>query len=237
MVNLIQAYRAGTITHDEYLEFRGLGYEDSDSVQLDSVRSAEVVTISYMNLASGHSWTVRAGETQLGYIGPTRDLDNYGDMIIAGDVIFVYNDGHIENEGTITVTGNMELRELPSNIDNSDVELVDPTGLLATAAKQDAIIAAIITTRTPKGNAPKNVTTAGVRVALASAQVYKELIITAKSTNTGNIYVGDSTVSSSAGIIAILPSGGYISLNFVDAATIYLDADVSLEGVSFGGLI
>jgi hypothetical protein len=114
--------------------------------------------------------------------------------------------------------------------------------ILATAISGGHMQADILTlpadaTRTPKGNAPKNVTTAGVRVALASTQVYKELTIIAKSTNTGNIYIGDSTVSSTAGIIAILPAGAYVTMNFVDAATLYLGADVSGEGVTFGGMI
>ena len=79
----------------------------------------------------------------------------------------------------------------------------------------------------------KNVTTAGTQVALGATQVYKELTIIAKSTNTGNIYVGDSTVDSTTGVI--LPAGGFITLHFVDIVGVYIDSDVNGDGVSFGG--
>lgn len=79
----------------------------------------------------------------------------------------------------------------------------------------------------------KDVTAAGAAEALGTTQVYKELTIIAKSTNTGNIYVGDSTVDSITGMI--LPAGGFVSFHFVDIADVYIDSDVNGEGVSFGG--
>jgi hypothetical protein len=90
-------------------------------------------------------------------------------------------------------------------------------------------------------NAPlggqKNVTTAGTRVALTSgSQVYKKITIVAKTTNTGLIYVGDSTVDSTHGLI--LPAGGCSpDLEFVNTNAIYIDSSVSGEGVSWVGVI
>jgi len=79
----------------------------------------------------------------------------------------------------------------------------------------------------------KNVTTAGTQIALGTAQIYKELTVIANADNTGNIYLGDSTVDSSTGIV--LPKGGFFTFHFVDIANVYIDASVSGEGVSFGG--
>jgi hypothetical protein len=46
----------------------------------------------------------------------------------------------------------------------------------------------------------KNVTTAGTRVALASTTACQGVLIQAKAANTGIIYIGGSTVSSTSGI-------------------------------------
>jgi len=81
----------------------------------------------------------------------------------------------------------------------------------------------------------KNVTAAGTQVALGATQEYKEINIIAKSTNTGNIYIGDSTVDSTNG--AILPAGGFVTLPFVDIADVYIDSAVNGEGVSWIGVI
>ena len=81
----------------------------------------------------------------------------------------------------------------------------------------------------------KNVTTAGTRVPLGTTQKYKEINIIAKDTNTGYIYVGNSTVDSTNG--AILPKGGYVTLQFIDIADVYIDSSVNGEGVSWIGVI
>lgn len=88
-------------------------------------------------------------------------------------------------------------------------------------------------------NAPisgqKNVTAAGTAEALGGDQAYKKITIIANSTNTGNIYVGNSSVDSSTG--AILPAGGWVDLEFINTNEIYIDSSVNGEGVSWIGVI
>ena len=110
MTRLIDYFRSGQLTASEYQTWLDLGYDPSDTIQLVSGRSAEMVTVSYMNLGDGKSWTLKSGESVMGYIGPSTDLTNAGDMTIAGDALFLYNGGKIVNTGTITVTGNFELK-------------------------------------------------------------------------------------------------------------------------------
>ena len=82
-----------------------------------------------------------------------------------------------------------------------------------------------------------NVTTAGTAVVLLSgAQVTYTLTISSKETNTGNIYIGDSSVDSSNGFI--LPPGGAISIDHNHSLdNIYIDSDNDGEGVSYIGSI
>ena len=77
----------------------------------------------------------------------------------------------------------------------------------------------------------KSVTTAGTAVALASSTEIISVVIKAKSGNTGNIYVGDSTVDSSTGYI--LGPGDAVSFDMTDLAAVYIDSDVNGEGVSW----
>ena len=114
MVSLYNAFRAGSLTLSEYQSYLDLGYDPSDPVQLTSGRSAEMVTISYMNLGSGRTWTVKTGETVMGYIGPNSDLVNSGTMTIDGDVVFLYNDGKISGTGSIEGSGHFLLYPLKS---------------------------------------------------------------------------------------------------------------------------
>ena len=81
----------------------------------------------------------------------------------------------------------------------------------------------------------KNVTTAGTAVILMTSTIKTSMVaIKAKLTNTGNIYVGDSAVTSSNGFI--LEPGGTVGLTHDHSkANIYLNSDVNGEGVSYIG--
>ena len=82
------------------------------------------------------------------------------------------------------------------------------------------------------GSGQKDVTTAGTAEPLSSTSIpCRAIAIKAKSTNTGNIYVGDSSVSSSTGFI--LRGSESITLDIDDVSKVYIDADVDGEGVSF----
>lgn len=80
-------------------------------------------------------------------------------------------------------------------------------------------------------NNKKTVTTAGSRVALATTTAIKSVTVKALASNTGLIYVGDSTVSSTNGFQ--LSAGETVSMDIADLATVYIDSAVSLEGVSY----
>jgi len=133
------------------------------------------------------------------------------------------------------------LAELIGEVQASPTENTLLARIKALETKIDAIIAGTTpaTVQLSGSNAPKsgqkNVTTAGTRVALGSDQEYKKINIIAKSTNTGNIFVGDNTVSTSIG--CILPPGGYVTLEFVNTNEIYIDSAVSGEGVSWMGVV
>ena len=114
MVSLYNAFRAGSLTLSEYQSYLDLGYDPSDPVQLTSGRSAEMVTVSYMNLGSGRTWTVKSGETIMGYIGPNADLINSGEMVVDGDALFLYNSGKISGTGNISGSGHFLLYPLKS---------------------------------------------------------------------------------------------------------------------------
>jgi len=89
------------------------------------------------------------------------------------------------------------------------------------------------------GSGQTTVTTAGTRARLATGQNTSVLSVTIKalSTNTGIVYVGDHTVSSSVGFelnardtVTLETSDSDHAINLTN---IYLDASVSGEGVSF----
>lgn len=78
------------------------------------------------------------------------------------------------------------------------------------------------------------VTTAGSRVALAPSTTCKSVTIKALATNTGTIYVGNSSVSSANGYQ--LAAGDTVSLDISNLNTVNLDASVSGEGVTYLGV-
>lgn len=81
-------------------------------------------------------------------------------------------------------------------------------------------------------NGQKTVTTAGTRVTLASSQALTSGVkIKALSGNTGNIFVGNSTVSSSNGYV--LKASEEVFIEVDNLATINLDSSVNGEGVSY----
>lgn len=79
-------------------------------------------------------------------------------------------------------------------------------------------------------NGQKTVTTSGTAEAISSGQ-FRSIVIKALASNSGNIYVGDSSVDSSNGFI--LAANETLSMDFEDLALIYIDADNNGEGVCF----
>jgi hypothetical protein len=81
-------------------------------------------------------------------------------------------------------------------------------------------------------NGQKTVSTAGTAEALSASQaILQGVTIKALSDNTGNIYVGDSSVDDTNGYV--LASGEVLPLPIANLSTVYIDADNDGEGVSF----
>lgn len=78
----------------------------------------------------------------------------------------------------------------------------------------------------------KNVTTAGTAVQITTTNTgIHTVVVRAKIANTGKIYVGASTVSSTTGLE--LGPGDAITVTTGNLANIYLDCSVSGEGVTY----
>jgi hypothetical protein len=95
----------------------------------------------------------------------------------------------------------------------------------------------IFTTEAPPTtvlNGQTSVTTAGTRVTLASSTAAKGVTVCAKSTNTGNIFLGSSAVTSANG--RILRPGECQSLAISNLNTVNLDSAVNGEGVTYVGV-
>ena len=83
---------------------------------------------------------------------------------------------------------------------------------------------------TSAGSGQTTVTTAGTQVQLP-AQACKAVSIAARPANTGNIFLGDSTVDSATG--RILQPGDAVDLAIDNLNRLYIDSAVNGEGVSY----
>lgn len=77
----------------------------------------------------------------------------------------------------------------------------------------------------------KDVTTAGTRVTLASSTPCKKVVVVAKSTNTGVIWIGGSTIATGRGepLVAYQKT----EIQITNLASVYIDSTVNGEGVTF----
>lgn len=82
------------------------------------------------------------------------------------------------------------------------------------------------------GQGSKDVTTAGTAEALAGSTACIRAVIRAKDANTGKVYVGNSSVSSSnTGIV--LNAGDAYEMELDNLNKIYIDSDTNGEGVTY----
>lgn len=80
----------------------------------------------------------------------------------------------------------------------------------------------------------QNVAVAGVAVQLALTVVrILEIVIQAKRTNTGRIYIGGATVSNNDTQGVFINAGESLSLSITDLSKVWLDASVGGEGVTY----
>lgn len=83
-------------------------------------------------------------------------------------------------------------------------------------------------------NGQTTVTTAGSRVVLSASAACKSVTVKAFITNTGIIYVGNSSVSSSNGFR--LSAGDTVSMDISNLNTVNIDSSVNGESVSYLGV-
>ena len=82
------------------------------------------------------------------------------------------------------------------------------------------------------GDGKKTVTTAGTAVQLTTTSTPAKMVrITANGANTGNIFVGGSTIDSTRGKQLVTLQD--IQLEIDDLSKVYIDASVNGEGVTY----
>lgn len=81
------------------------------------------------------------------------------------------------------------------------------------------------------GNGRKTIGSSGTSEELSVSTIIRSVTIKALSTNTGNVYVGGSAVSSANGFP--LEAKGSVSLDIDDLNDVFIDVDNNGEGVSF----
>jgi hypothetical protein len=113
-----------------------------------------------------------------------------------------------------------------------------PTANLATVASAIANLATIVANQAPPSaiyGDKKTVATAGTRVVLASSQALTEGVwVRALDANTGLIYVGNSSVSATAGGTR-LAAKEPLFIRIANLASVYIDSAVNGEGVTYLG--
>lgn len=103
----------------------------------------------------------------------------------------------------------------------------------ATVGKQSDILTQL-TNPSGLNHNQKTVTTAGTAESLASSTpLIIGVTVKALSSNTGNVYVGSSSVDSSDGYILGPGEQQFVPIN--NLATVFIDVDTNGEGVSFLG--
>lgn len=93
------------------------------------------------------------------------------------------------------------------------------------------VISVNVNPYTVLGNGKTTVTTAGTRVQLGSSTSTGSITVKALAANTGTIYVGNTTVSSSNGFQ--LSAGDTVSMDLDNLSKVWIDSSVNGEGVSF----
>lgn len=84
------------------------------------------------------------------------------------------------------------------------------------------------------GSGSKTVATAGTRVQLSTISVpCKKVIVQSLFANTGNVYLGDSTVSASNGLLLYPGSATSFTVTPANLNLLWIDSALNNEGVIF----
>lgn len=177
-------------------------------------------TETTLGLAEGHLGTI---DTNSGTIaGDTTSIDgkitacNTGAVVVASGAITETNSGTIAGDTT----------SIDGKITACDTGAV----VIASGTVTGSFTVNVPTTLT-SGN--KSVTTSGTAEALGTTLVIKSVYIRARGTNTGNVFIGDSTVDAVTNQGIILAANDSVTLDIADRATVYVDVAVNLEGVDY----
>lgn len=108
--------------------------------------------------------------------------------------------------------------------------------IIATDDPNLASINAGIGVPTSMVSGAKTVSTSGTAEALGTTLATKQIYIRAKTANTGEVYVGDSTVDASTNKGIILSAGDSLVLSISNRTTVYIDVAVNGEGVDYVAL-
>jgi len=132
----------------------------------------------------------------------------------------------------IEVTASQNVEELGGNTIDLGAGTVDVGTQRMTLASDDPVVAGVaIPTTLTSGN--KTVTTSGTAEALGTTLVAKSIYIRAKSGNTNDIFIGDSTVDATTNKGIILAANDSINISIADRATVYVDVTTNGEGVDY----
>jgi hypothetical protein len=110
--------------------------------------------------------------------------------------------------------------------------VIDAGTQRVTIASDDHIVTSNAIPTTLNGG-DKTVTTSGTAEALGTSLAIKSVYIRAKSTNTSFVCVGDSAVDEATNQQVILYANDSVTIDIDNRGTVYIDADVSGEGVDY----
>lgn len=124
----------------------------------------------------------------------------------------------------VRITG----KNTPSGVQSEGIDAqVSADGELYVAVKETVSQSSPTTV----GNGGKAVTTAGTAEALGGDVTTKEIIVTAKDTNTGKVFIGGTGVSATSGMYIYPGQGERFSISNLNK--IYIDVETDGEGVQY----
>lgn len=201
------------------------------------------VTIASDNTAFSVNATLSAETTKV--IGTVNQ--GTSPWVISGTV--TANAGTNLNTSALALESGGNLATLAGTVSSSKVNVNiasgNPTTIAVTQGTAASLNATVVGTGTfavqnapvaptTVNNGKTTVTTAGTRVVLASSTVVQSVTIKALAANTGTIYVGNSSVSSSNGFQ--LAAGDTVSLDIANLNTVNIDSSVNAEGVTYAAV-
>jgi len=201
------------------------GVAQIGSVTVSNANSIGLATVDIRNELSALATVTQSGTV-------TVDATGSGDVPITLDGEAVVLTSGVAQIGSVTVS-NANAIGL-ATVDVRNTVAVNATGqgdVPITLDSEEVVLAANTTVL----NGVKEVASAGTAVALAASTASKWVILKAYAANTGNIYVGDSSVDSTNGYV--LAAKEAIGLDVANLATVYIDADTNDEGVTFIGMV